>query len=138
MNRSDFQQLAELRLREARVLIDQGFFDGAYYLLGYTIECAFKACIARRTREFDFPPNRRTVEAIYKHKAIDLLKASGLEPQYLEDVEKNKSLEDNWKIVQDWSEDSRYTTGRSEKEATDFYSAVISDEGVFTWLKKFW
>ncbi len=47
MNRSDLQNLATIRLRDAEVLLDNGRYDGAYYLLGYVIECALKACIAK-------------------------------------------------------------------------------------------
>jgi HEPN domain-containing protein len=54
MNRADFQQLSELRLREAQALLAAGLPDGAYYLAGYAVECALKACIAKRTREHDF------------------------------------------------------------------------------------
>jgi hypothetical protein len=31
------------------------FPEGAYYLAEYAIECAFKACIAKRTQQHDFP-----------------------------------------------------------------------------------
>ena len=55
MNRAGFQHLAELRLREAEALLAAGLPDGAYYLAGYSVECALKACIAKRTREHDFP-----------------------------------------------------------------------------------
>lgn len=40
MNRSDFQQLPEIRLRESQALLDASCFDGAYYLAGYAVECA--------------------------------------------------------------------------------------------------
>jgi hypothetical protein len=40
MNRADLQQIAELRLQEARTLLTGGFPDGAYYLAGYAVECA--------------------------------------------------------------------------------------------------
>ena len=55
MNRLDLQQLSDLRIGEAKALLAQGFPEGAYYLAGYSVECALKACIARRTREHDFP-----------------------------------------------------------------------------------
>jgi hypothetical protein len=113
-------------------------FDGAYYLLGYTVECAFKAYIARQTKEHDFPPNRKAVEAIYKHRPIDLLKASALERLHQDERQANPAFEDNWKIVEAWSEESRYEMGRTEQEVNDFYSAVAGKEGVFTWLKKYW
>ena len=138
MNRSDFHQLAELRVQEAEVLLTQGFFDGAYYLLGYAVENAFKACIAKQTNQHDFPPDRKTIEAIYQHDPKKLLKASGLELEYQKEVLASTAFADNWKIVQVWSEKSRYQIGRSAAEINDFYSAVVSKEGVLTWLKKYW
>jgi hypothetical protein len=47
MNRNDLQNLSRLREKEAKVLLDNGCFAGAYYLLGYAVECALKACIAK-------------------------------------------------------------------------------------------
>jgi hypothetical protein len=55
MNRLTFQQLAETRLLDAKALFQAGRFDAAYYLAGYVVECALKACIAKKTREHDFP-----------------------------------------------------------------------------------
>ncbi|MGC2744663.1 MAG: hypothetical protein WA672_15920 [Candidatus Angelobacter sp.] len=45
--RVDLQELAHLRLAEARLLLDGKSFAGAYYLTGLALECALKACIAR-------------------------------------------------------------------------------------------
>ncbi len=56
MNRADFKRLSNLRVREAKVLLDKGLFAGAYYLAGYAVECAMKARIAGQTRRHDFPP----------------------------------------------------------------------------------
>ncbi|MGB7136749.1 MAG: HEPN domain-containing protein [Acidobacteriaceae bacterium] len=60
MNRKDLQSLANTRLREARVLFRAKEFSGAYYLAGYAVECALKACIAKQYRQHDFP-DRKTV-----------------------------------------------------------------------------
>ncbi|MCP5119377.1 MAG: HEPN domain-containing protein, partial [bacterium] len=49
MNRTDFQNLALERLDDAKVLLDGGRYNGAYYLSGYVVECALKACIAKLT-----------------------------------------------------------------------------------------
>jgi HEPN domain-containing protein len=57
--RADFKRLAELRLREAKVLLAKRYYAGAYYLAGYAVECALKACIAQRTRRYDFPDRKR-------------------------------------------------------------------------------
>jgi hypothetical protein len=55
MNRADLQALADLRVKEATILLDANCFEGAYYLLGYAIECALKACIAKQIKQHDFP-----------------------------------------------------------------------------------
>jgi len=51
MNRGDFQQLAEEHLRHAKALLDAGLYSGAYYMCGYAVECALKACISRKTNQ---------------------------------------------------------------------------------------
>ena len=45
--------------------------DGAYYLAGYAIECALKACIAKATRRYDFP-DRKKVDASHTHDLREL------------------------------------------------------------------
>jgi hypothetical protein len=75
VNRSDLQRLAELRLSDAQALFDAHAFEGAYYLAGYAIECALKACIAKRTREFDFP-DKREVERSYTHDLERLMEVA--------------------------------------------------------------
>lgn len=63
MNRDDLQKLARLRLREARALLDRDLYPGAYYLSGYVVECALKACIAKSTKKFDFPDKGRVADS---------------------------------------------------------------------------
>jgi hypothetical protein len=41
----EYKQLAQLRLVEAKCLFLQGYNDGAYYLVGYAIECVLKAIL---------------------------------------------------------------------------------------------
>jgi hypothetical protein len=57
VNRADFQTLADIRLAEARDLLalNPPRPDGAYYLAGYAVECALKACIARGYAQHDWP-----------------------------------------------------------------------------------
>lgn len=64
MNRYDLQKLAVLRVKEGKVLLDNKCYEGAYYLLGYAIECALKACIAKQTKKFDFPEKKFLPTAI--------------------------------------------------------------------------
>jgi HEPN domain-containing protein len=55
MNRGELRQLAETRLAEAQILLRAGMWSGAYYLVGYAVECGLKACIAKGTKQDDFP-----------------------------------------------------------------------------------
>lgn len=66
VNRKDLQSLARTRLAEAKILLDAGRSDGAYYLAGYAVECALKACIARGTQRHEFP-DKKTVDASHTH-----------------------------------------------------------------------
>jgi HEPN domain-containing protein len=59
VNRKDLQFLARARLTEARALLDAGHPDGAYYLAGYAVECALKACIAKATQRHEFPDKKK-------------------------------------------------------------------------------
>lgn len=138
MNRSDLQRLTRIRLREARVLLTNGHYQGAYYLLGYAVECALKACIARQTRRYDFP-DRKLVNDSYTHDLSKLLSVSGLEPEYRKESDNNPTFELNWTIVKDWSEQSRYTVSVNKTRAADFRSAVVGRRhGILPWLQKWW
>lgn len=138
MNRADLQRLAKLRIREAKVLFDNKFYEGAYYLLGYAVECAFKACIAKQIRRHDFP-DRKMVNDIYTHDLTKLLNVSGLAEEHRKECKSNPDFEANWSIVKDWSEQSRYSTGVAMIQARDFQTAVLGRRnGVLKWLQKYW
>src|SRR6478752_3761994 len=104
MNRSDFQQLADVRIDEASVLFAQGQYDGAYYLAGYAVECALKACIAKLTNLHDYPPPKKFVDDCYTRDIEKLLQAAGLKAQRNADAAANQSLGRNWQVVKDWTE----------------------------------
>ncbi len=48
------QSLADERLGDAKVLLASNRYGGAYYLVGYAVECGLKACIAKLTQAEDF------------------------------------------------------------------------------------
>ncbi len=138
MNRRDFKQLSFIRLQEARVLLKNKNYEGAYYLCGYVIECAFKACIAKNTKRYDFPPDIKTVAAIYVHEPERLVKAAGLEMKLKDEMKRNRIFADNWGIVKDWRESSRYEK-HNEIKVRNFFAAVADKKhGVLKWLKQYW
>jgi len=137
MNRSDLQELAELRLRESKALLDAGFPDGAYYLAGYAVECALKACIAKRTREHDFP-ERTLVNESYTHNLKELLRLTLLNGELDIAVQANPALRSSWTIVQSWSETSRYQ--RKTMQEADALLRAIEDRtgGLLPWVRQRW
>jgi HEPN domain-containing protein len=138
MNRTELQTLAGLRLKEASVLLQAGCVEGSYYLAGYAIECAIKACFARKTEQHDFP-NKKSVDKIYKHDPRELITGAGLEEEWDKELKSNQAFRGNWGLVKEWSEEKRYATGISENDAKDLLNAIDDPaNGVFTWLKKFW
>lgn len=134
MLRADLQGLSLLRVREARSLYAASHFDGAYYLGGPGVECALKACIARKTRRFEFPDKPRADRA-YNHRLEVLMKEAGLE---LELARASDAVKENWTTVRDWKVEVRYATGRSRAECQAFLAAVTGRDGALPWLKRFW
>jgi hypothetical protein len=139
VNRKDFQQLANLRIAEARVLLDNNMYAGAYYLAGYAVECALKACIAKRTRRHDFPPEPKQVSSMYVHDLTALLNPAGLKAVHDAEVHSNRNFAVNWSEVIKWSEAKRYDHTIGAVEANVIYRAIIArGNGVLPWLKRFW
>ena len=137
MNRSDFQKISRLRVKEAKALLDNGYPAGAYYLMGYAVECALKACIAKQTKQYDFPPKPSIVNAIYKHDLKELVSHAELKSKLEHEIETNPIFEAYWNIVEDWSEQFRYSDSISMSTARDLYRACTARKnGVLSWLKK--
>ncbi len=137
MNRGDFQKLAEIRLEEARALRDASKFEGAYYLAGYAVECALKACIAKRTVAEEFPPKPNMVRKYYTHNLHELLVAAELSGE-LDKPDIDDALNVNWATVEQWSEESRYQANTEAKAAELIYAIENQPHGVLPWLQKFW
>ena len=138
MDREDLQTLANLRVKETKALIDKGCYNGAFYLLGYSLECALKSCIAKQFREHEFP-DKKLVNDSYTHDLEKLLNLSGLKDEFENSKNENPEFDSNWAIIKDWNENKRYQHDISKIEALDFYEAVNNKKtGLLLWLKKFW
>jgi len=136
LTRRDFQRLAELRVREAGALLRTRNPAGAYYLSGYAIECALKACIARRARRHEFPLKADYVRRLYTHNLEELLRLAELEAHLESEMKTNTALATNWGVVKSWSEESRYQI--SGLNGKDLNNAVGAPDGVLAWIKQRW
>ena len=134
--RREFQQLARMRLKDARVLMRSRNAEGAYYRTGLAVECAIKACIAKNTKRHDFPPKPRMVNEIYVHNPGKLIGAAKLQPALDSDLRKNLAFKSKWDVVKGWDNESRYTV--RGLNARDLYRAVAGRNGVMEWLRQRW
>lgn len=137
MNRQDFQNIARLRVQEAKVLLEAGQYPGAYYLIGYAIECALKACVAKQVKHHDFPDKKIANEA-FTHDLEKLVKLAGLGPDLDMERKGNPILDLNWAVVKDWSESARYDVGITAAQACDLFAACTEKDGILPWVKKKW
>lgn len=132
------KKLSALRRKEAAALLRQGHHAAAYYLMGYSVECALKACIAKQTNKLDFP-DKVLAQKAYTHDLEVLMGLSGLKPAFEADRAGLGPLALNWTIVKDWSEEARYDLSVTKTQARDLYTACTSRKfGVLTWIRKKW
>jgi len=138
MDRASFQKISKIRTREARTLLRSGHYSGAYYLTGYAIECALKACVAKQIKKHDFP-DKKLVNDAYTHNLEKLVTIAGLKLDFEKDRNANAALELNWAVVKDWNEETRYELGTTEAQARDMYSACTTlKSGVLRWIRERW
>lgn len=137
MNRADFQRLANERISNGRVLLAARHWSAAYYLAGYGVECALKACIATLMKSEEFP-DKKFAEKCWTHNLAQLLDLTGLRGDFEATLAADAALEDNWKTVKAWTEESRYARA-TKTEAENLYAAITDKKhGVLSWLKLRW
>ncbi len=137
MDRKGLRALATARLREAESLSRAGLYDGAYYLAGYAVECALKACIAKETRRYEFP-DKKKADASHKHNLGELVKVAHLDDLRRTEARNDEAFRNNWDIVRLWSEESRYRLIQ-QKEALELIEAITQKgHGVMQWIKRHW
>ncbi len=138
MNRDDLRALTRQRLREARALLEANLPGGAYYLAGYAVECAVKACIAAKTRRYEFPNKGKVLES-YTHDLSKLVRTAGLQAALDQEAQLHPAFAVNWATVKDWTEESRYDPSINMQKARDLYQAITMRRvGVIRWLRQHW
>jgi HEPN domain-containing protein len=137
MNRIDFQEIAEIRLRESRALLVAGFPEGAYYLAGFAVECALKACVAKRTREHEFPDKKLANES-HTHDLGKLLNLAELMAELDGVIRADPAMASALDRIQDWSETSRYQK-KTAQEAAALLTAIEDRKGgLLPWIRLHW
>jgi HEPN domain-containing protein len=137
MNRVDLQRLSNMRIREAKILFAAGEYSGAYYLAGYAVECALKACIAKGVQRYDFP-DKSLAQKSYVHVLGDLAKLADPNSELAAAMQANPKLEASWDLTKSWTEQSRYSI-HTKNEAEAIIDAIARrKDGVLAWIKQRW
>jgi hypothetical protein len=142
VDRKKLQTLAKMRLKDARALLGRKRWSGAYYLCGYVVECALKACLLRHLGESDAifgdTAYLKKLCECWTHDLVKLMNLAGLEAEFGEARGTNPTLDDFWSVVKDWKETSRYDE-KTEAEARTLYNAVShKPDGVLQWIQLRW
>jgi hypothetical protein len=72
-------------------------YEGAYYLGGYAVECALKACIAKRAERHEFPDKQDVIDS-YTHDFKEMVRLAHLR-EYLKEARRNDPFDTNWTAV---------------------------------------
>ncbi|NYF77865.1 HEPN domain-containing protein [Granulicella arctica] len=137
MNRSDLQRLTKTRIREAKILFTAGEYSGAYYLSGYAVECALKACFAKGVSRHDFPDKNRAGK-IFIHRLPELATLANLKTELDETKKENTKFAAGWELICRWTEESRYSIWTRNDAEAILDAIVRRKDGVLPWIKQRW
>jgi hypothetical protein len=146
MNTSEeIKNLADLRLEEAQILLENGKTNGAFYLLGYTVELNLKYKICKMLNIDDLFDEKCNLKKyfdgrnpFFSHDLNTLLVFSGLKRKFDEDKSNNKMLFKTTSLLIDvWSEKSRYDIQpKNSKDVQDAIELLKNENGLLSWILK--
>jgi HEPN domain-containing protein len=137
MNRAELQRLANQRIQDAKALCAARRWSAAYYLAGYGVECALKACIAKLMKAEEFP-DKTFADRCWTHDIERLVGLAGLKDQRDLASSADADLKQNGRIIEDWDESRRYARS-TKREAQELLDAITDSRyGVLPWIKSHW
>lgn len=137
MKRLDLQALAQAKIDDARLLLQNNRPSNAYYLAGYSVELGLKACIARQISA-DTIPDTAILKGVLTHEFDKLLGLAGLKDELKQAQNADQDFAANWGIVSEWTPESRYRS-IVHIEAEFVVQAVLdTDHGVLRWIRQYW
>ncbi len=130
MTKENLQKLAETRLEESKVLLDNKYYEGCNYLLGYVIEFALKARICKLLNDI-FPE----ITNYKSHDFTNLIHLAGLRKE-LEIANIDDAFKSSYTQILKLKVENRYKFINASEESTHkMYKDV---ELIFNWIKTKW
>jgi HEPN domain len=135
--RTVMQKIADSKMEDAILLFNNGRFSNAYYLAGYAVEIALKACIAKHVQA-DTIPDKQFILDAHSHSFAKLVGTAGLTAELKAEQNRDSEFHANWGIANEWNTASRYDA--TDKSTVHYLVNAIADpnHGVLRWIKKHW
>lgn len=136
MTYTELKELSETRIKEAEVLLNEGYYDGANYLMGYVIELALKARICKLLNIETYPESK-DYQSFKVHKLDILLTLAGLRKEFEAEKLNENFFDICWSEITEWSEVYRYKPiGTFNHADCGFKYDCI--KFIFNWIKTKW
>jgi hypothetical protein len=135
--------MAEERIVDAQVLLSGSRWAYAYYVAGYAVECALKACVlARMIHTGGVFQDKKFAEWCWTHEFGKLVELAGLTDELNTKLSASAAaggaFVGYWGTATQWKETSRYED-KTEAEAKALYEAIHHDpDGVLKWIRNYW
>lgn len=147
MNRAELHQRANDWVAGAETLLAAGQWSLAYYLAGYAVEFALKACVLSRMIETGVVFREQVViggkarkweaKDFRTHNFAELIDLAGLRAELDANRQADTTFAGHWSTVSKWTSEARYEA-KLEADARELVSAVADPQhGVLAWLRTF-
>ena len=135
--RSDLRANAQAKLDDALLLWQNGRYSNAYYLAGYAVEIALKACVAAQIVA-ETIPDKELIRKIFNHEFNVLVGLAGLSAELKENQDKDSEFATNWAVASRWSPDIRDEV--VDQTSAQVFIDAIADarSGVLQWIRAHW
>lgn len=136
-SREHLRAIAECKLDDALLLFENQRYSNAYYLVGYAIECALKACIARQVLA-ETIPDKGFINAVYTHRFDALIGLAGLRAELKTRQDESPQFQAYWALASEWTPEVRYES--VDKATANLMLVAVADNdcGVLPWIRNFW
>jgi hypothetical protein len=137
------RMLAEERIKDAKALLRGKRWSFAYYVAGYSVECALKSCVlARMIHTAWIFDEKKKIPDFQVHDFGELVRLAGLKEE-LNNRHKLAAANGDpfaahWGTVLQWDVTSRYTS-KTEAEAKGLFEAIThKPHGALAWIRNYW
>lgn len=141
MTKKELQEIANIRLKEAKALYDKGLYDGSVYLCGYVVEASLKARICKHLQMKQYLDTGDMRNVFLSHDFDRLLFLSGLKNRINLANRRGTGLFKNWSLLTTWTPDMRYASvgTYNQQYAADLIKALEDpSDGFLVWIKRLW